>query len=60
MQLYDIQGGKIVERTTGFVVVSKISAKRAKSTLQKLNHENAGFQGFTPEFFTKNVKIGMR
>lgn len=57
MQLYDMQGGKIVERTTGFVVVSNVSARRAKSTLQKLNNENAGFQGFTPEFFLKEANI---
>lgn len=54
MQLYDMQGGKIVERSTGFVMVSNISAARAKNTLRKLNVEKTGFQGNTPEFFTKS------
>jgi hypothetical protein len=60
MQLYDMRGNKIVERETGFTVASNISGKRAKETLRRLNENQAGFQGFTPEFFTKDVKISMK
>lgn len=56
MQLYDMRGNEIVERNTGFTVVSNISGKRAKETLKKLNEKQTGFQGFTPEFFTKSFK----
>lgn len=59
MQLYDMQGSKIVERNTGLVVVSNISARRAKNTLKKLNIEKTGFQGNTPEFFTKSFDDGL-
>jgi len=53
MQLYDMRGNMIVERNTGFTIVPNISGKRAKAALKKLNEQDTGFQGFTPEFFTK-------
>jgi len=60
MHLYDMQGDEIVERPTGLTVIKNISGKRAKAALQRLNTDETGFQGFTPEFFLKKADIRFR
>lgn len=50
MLKYGVEGNKIVERATGRIVKVK-SGRAANQLLKKLNNQNTGFQGFTPDFF---------
>jgi hypothetical protein len=55
MLKYGVEGNKIVERTTGRIVRVK-SGRAANQLLKKLNNQDSGFQGYTPDFFASGFQ----